>query len=871
MEAGEQLPGAQGHARPLPDRPLRGRVGRLQPDPHRRGVRPLGRPARPHPARALDDGAGRARPDRGGRRARTPQAPLGPVPRHGRARAGGRRAARRCARSRATASRVVDAEARQGDTRIVRRGEAEARHRLRRSGSLSARRRSSRLLESAVLTPRQELLLAKVIDGFAATGQPVGSKALAADPEVTAGPSTIRNELAVLEELGPARAPAHVRRPRADRRRLPLLRRPAAAGAPRAARATRRLTLRSRREVDEAMRMTTETLSQVTDLLAIVSAPPIQTTTIRHVEVLLLQPQVLMVVIITSTGGVSKRVFTFERPVDPGLADWAASYLNEALVGKGLGARTLRSRLTDPTLPPTERAFLEGLAPAFTDLADDGRGLALRRRHRAAAGRAPLPGRLPAQRAARDARAPRLAARRAVGRARPARPLRAHRRRERGARAARAVAGGRQLRPAAAQPRHRLGDRARRGWTTRRRSAPCARRRCSCRASSKTSTTRTEPMPRDYYEVLGVGRAADETEIKKAFRRLARELHPDTNTDDPQAEDKFKEAAEAYEVLSDADRRRQYDAYGHEGLRTRRLRAELRGLRLGLGPVLRVLRLRRLRQRVRHRPRPARRPDAGRGRRRRGRDRPRRGRARRDGRGRLRGRRALRALPRQRRRARHADRHVPALPRLRPAAGGLAHALRPARAHRGVRRLRRRRPRARAAVRASATARARSTESRTLHVDIPAGIADGQRIRLSGRGHAGERGGPTATSTSSSACARTSASCATRRTCTPSSTSPRRSPRSARPCRCRASTATSPVEIPAGTQPGEIITLRARGLPPLQRGRTGDLHVHVNVVIPRKLNREQRDLLERLADSLDDGNLRTDEGMLAKLKRALAG
>ena len=69
------------------------------------------------------------------------------------------------------------------------------------------------------------------------------------------------------------------------------------------------LTL-ARREVDEAMRLTSETLSQVTDLLAIVSAPPIQTTTIRHIEVLLLQPQVLMVVIITSTGGVSKRLFT---------------------------------------------------------------------------------------------------------------------------------------------------------------------------------------------------------------------------------------------------------------------------------------------------------------------------------------------------------------------------------------------------------------------------------------------------------------------------------------------------------------------------------------------------------------------------------
>lgn len=74
-------------------------------------------------------------------------------------------------------------------------------------------------------------------------------------------------------------------------------------------------------------------------------------------------------------------------------------------------------------------------------------------------------------------------------------------------------------------------------------------------------------MPRDYYEVLGVDRAADEREIKKAFRRLARDLHPDVNNHDPDAEEKFKEAAEAYEVLSDAERRRTYDAFGHEGLR----------------------------------------------------------------------------------------------------------------------------------------------------------------------------------------------------------------------------------------------------------------------------------------------------------------
>jgi heat-inducible transcriptional repressor len=96
----------------------------------------------------------------------------------------------------------------------------------------------------------------------------------------------------------------------------------------------------------------------------------VHTATIRHIEVLLLQPQVLMLVVITSTGGVSKRLFTFESPVDPGLATWAGAYLNEQLVGLGLGARMLWGRLQDPSLPATERAFLGELRPAFTELAD---------------------------------------------------------------------------------------------------------------------------------------------------------------------------------------------------------------------------------------------------------------------------------------------------------------------------------------------------------------------------------------------------------------------------------------------------------------------------------------------------------------------
>ncbi|HEY2161904.1 MAG TPA: heat-inducible transcriptional repressor HrcA [Solirubrobacteraceae bacterium] len=216
-----------------------------------------------------------------------------------------------------------------------------------------------------MLTVRQELVLRKVVEEYLTAGHPVGSKLLAS--EVQWGPSTIRNELASLEELGLL---AH---PHTSAGRVPteagyryfvdeLLAGGHAAPSPRMS-----MSL-VRREVDEAMRLTTETLSQVTNLLAIVTAPPIETSTIRHIEVLLLQPQVLMVVVITSTGGVTKRLFTFHEPVDPGLADWAASYLNERLVGFGLGARMLNQRLHDPSLAVAESNFLEALDPVFTDL-----------------------------------------------------------------------------------------------------------------------------------------------------------------------------------------------------------------------------------------------------------------------------------------------------------------------------------------------------------------------------------------------------------------------------------------------------------------------------------------------------------------------
>jgi heat-inducible transcriptional repressor len=222
-----------------------------------------------------------------------------------------------------------------------------------------------------VLTPRQEVILRKVVEAYTATGIPVGSKALAADPDIEAGPSTVRNELAMLEEQGllahPHTSAGRVPTDAGHRFYVDRL----LGGGTALARREHGLDLHLvRREVDEAMRATTETLSQVTNLLAIVSAPPLDTATIRHVEVLPLQPQVLMVVVITSTGGVTKRVFTFDTPVDPGLAQWAAEYLNERLAGMGLGARMLHSRLADASLGATEQAFLDRIAPAFTELAE---------------------------------------------------------------------------------------------------------------------------------------------------------------------------------------------------------------------------------------------------------------------------------------------------------------------------------------------------------------------------------------------------------------------------------------------------------------------------------------------------------------------
>src|SRR3954468_17743163 len=377
-------------------------------------------------------------------------------------------------------------------------------------------------------------------------------------------------------------------------------------------------------------------------------------------------------------------------------------------------------------------------------------------------------------------------------------------------------------------------------------------------------------MPRDYYEVLGVSRDADDSQIKKAFRRLARELHPDVNAHDPEAESKFKEAAEAYEVLSDAERRRLYDAYGHEGLRTGGYSpnfegfgsiSDLFGAFFGAGGF-----------------------DAAFGQGRQGRG------------GGIQGGDVAVAAPIDLADAArgtrvevaydatvlcetcHGNGARPGTPIVTcPQCDGAGQVQRVARTRFGQL--------VRTAIcdRCGGEGRIPETPCETcdgrglevkrqrVEVDVPPGIADGQRIRISGRGHAGEAGGPSGDLyvvvrvREDERFLRDQDDLVT--------VVEVAAPLAALGTKIQVPTLDGNVAVdaPAGTQPGETIVLRGRGMPPLSRGRTGDLRVIVNVAIPRRLTREQRDLLERFAGTMTDDNTRSDEGMLSKLKRALAG
>jgi molecular chaperone DnaJ len=381
-------------------------------------------------------------------------------------------------------------------------------------------------------------------------------------------------------------------------------------------------------------------------------------------------------------------------------------------------------------------------------------------------------------------------------------------------------------------------------------------------------------MPRDYYEVLGVGRDASENEIKKAFRRLARELHPDVNSHDPEAEEKFKQAAEAYEVLSDAERRATYDRYGHEGLRSGGWAPNFEGF----GSVADIF-------------------EAFFG----------------GGGGSPFGDIFGGATGgRSSGRVQGGDVAVSAEIDLAQAAEGVSvpvayesialcehchgNGAEPGTPIEtcsrcgGAGQLRAVTRTPFGQVMRSAVCdrcngegrvpkqpckvcrgRGRKVERVKISVDVPAGIADGQRIRIAGRGHAGERGGPPGDLYVQIRV--------------------REDPRFVRdgddlvtavdvaaPLAALGTTVEVPtvdgavdVDIPAGTQPHETLVVRGEGMPALRGRRVGDLRVIVNVVIPRHLDREQRELLEQLADTMTDHNLRTDEGVFGKLRRAFGG
>jgi heat-inducible transcriptional repressor len=218
------------------------------------------------------------------------------------------------------------------------------------------------------LSPRKREILRRVVEEYVATGQPVGSKVLVERSGLDISPSTVRGELADLESLGLLTHPhtSAGRMPTESGYRLyadELVRTlegwPAPLGVD---------FHGMRDELEEALRVTTEMLSRATRLLALVSAPSLETASIRHVEVLALQPTSLMVVVITSTGGVTKRVFRVDEPFDAGLVAWASEYLNDRLVGVRLGTSSVRRRLDEPELTPRERAFVDLIGSAVLEV-----------------------------------------------------------------------------------------------------------------------------------------------------------------------------------------------------------------------------------------------------------------------------------------------------------------------------------------------------------------------------------------------------------------------------------------------------------------------------------------------------------------------
>lgn len=224
------------------------------------------------------------------------------------------------------------------------------------------------------LSPRQEAILRMVVERHIASGTPIGSKNIAGQAGMDYASSTVRSELARLEQLGllnhPHTSAGRVPTDTGYRYYVDHLKPDDRLPAPREV-AGALVVGEVRKEVDAAMRRVADVMSQVTHMLGVVTAPPAQSATVRRIEVLVLQPQLVMVVAITSTGAVTKRMFAFDQPVDPHLADWASDFLNERVTGLPVGARMITSRLADPSLGGREQAFVAAVGSALTELEDE--------------------------------------------------------------------------------------------------------------------------------------------------------------------------------------------------------------------------------------------------------------------------------------------------------------------------------------------------------------------------------------------------------------------------------------------------------------------------------------------------------------------
>jgi heat-inducible transcriptional repressor len=224
---------------------------------------------------------------------------------------------------------------------------------------------------SEELSERQQRILTRVVEEYVAKRAPVGSRLLLEGSDFDVSSSTIRAELAELERLG------FLTHPHTSAGRVPteagyrayvdgLLGRQEA----RPGEFPLELTA-AEAEVEDALQATTDMLSQVTRLLALVSAPPLEAATVRHVDVIQLQSSVVVVAVITSTGGVSRRRYVFSDALDPGLVTWAGDYLRERLAGIKLGSRLLARAFEEPGLGQRERSFLRAIRGAFDDIEDE--------------------------------------------------------------------------------------------------------------------------------------------------------------------------------------------------------------------------------------------------------------------------------------------------------------------------------------------------------------------------------------------------------------------------------------------------------------------------------------------------------------------